>query len=275
MRAKRNAAKLIATGLFLLLTLAGVQWWVTREPTYSGKPLSHWLLSLRSDDIKVQEEARAVFRNLPKAEVSSLLKILQSSDSRIRRFVDRKHIRVGVAGRGSHELLPSGNLLRAMAATALGIVGSNESAVLTALRETATHPSAIIASHSQAALIRITGDPVAPFLSTFADPAKPIDAIKAASVLYALGTNHQTIASQLTNLVDRSSTSDRFELIEFLCANELEPAVVWPVVLRTLDNVNLGANANALNAAMIHLNASTLWLLLGCRRSSRHCRLLD
>jgi hypothetical protein len=122
-------------------------------------------------------------------------------------------------------------------------------------------PSLIVSSHARAALAQVRNEPSDSFTHELTSGAKSVDALRAASVLYALGTNGNWISAQLIIAAGRSKDSERFDVLNFLCANELEPAVAWPIILLALED-KWRLRANALNAAIIQLgrgSSSAKW----------------
>ena len=251
MKWKRIAAVAVvgSAGIFAL------GWWKAAEPKYARKPISYWLNELRSEDDRRQQYSREVFKGMGGEATQYLLDCVRGSDSALRDFFSRWHFGVRrIDGSGAVELLPSGNLKRAMAATALGLVESNPSAVVPVLTKALEDKSSIVESHARAALIQIQRLPTAEFQTQLAD-VNIVDAIKAASILYSLGTNAAWIASNLTNGFVRGNLGARYDGINYLCANELEAGVAWPIILCCLNDTNLLARANALNAAIMHLSS--------------------
>ncbi|MDB6037236.1 MAG: lyase domain protein repeat-containing protein, partial [Verrucomicrobiales bacterium] len=250
--------KIILIGGACVLGILLFGWFQRFEPTDRGKPISFWLGELRSEDTQRQQDARKVFREMGGAQIRYLITCVRTPDSRLRQFFSKWHIRVPAGeGRVGTELLPTGNLKRAMAATALGVIRPVSNEAIQVLFEAADDKSIFVSSHAQAALIQIQNGSVSTILSNI-NSSNLIDGIKAASVLYPLQTNSAWIASKLTNALNYSSRSARFDAVQFLCGNELDAGVAWPIILSCLMETNLMSRVNALNAAIIQLTSPSI-----------------
>jgi hypothetical protein len=236
--------------VLLVAIASAVAWWSYREPSVEGKPLSFWVSELRSEEATHREQASSILRRDAKRVVPVLAKRLSSSDSPLRTRFSRRHIRVGQGGK---EIFASGDFARAMAATALGACGDEAVSVIPVIVAATNDPSALVSSCALAALIQIRNEPVtAQWVNGLTNGRTCIDALKAGSVLYALGTNADWIGSHLVARVKKGTDSERFDLINILCETDIEPSIAWPVILLALESDWI-FKANALNATMIQL----------------------
>jgi hypothetical protein len=245
----RKNRTVFVTVLLVAFGLAAA-WWICREPSVEGKPLSFWLSELRSEETNQREQASSTLRRAAKRVVPVLAKQLSSSDSPLRRRISRRHIRVGQGGK---EIFASGDFARGMAATALGACGDQALTVIPVLVAATNDASAMVSSRALAALVQIRNEPTAAqFINGVTNGGTCIDALKAASVLYALGTNADWIGGQLMARVKKGKDSERFDVINFLCETDIEPPIAWPIILLALQSDSI-FKANALNAAIIQL----------------------
>src|SRR5262245_7551758 len=96
--------------------------------------------------------------------------------------------------------------------------------------------SLIVSSQARAALIRLQSQWSDALERELTNSSNCIAAWKPASVLYAWGTNAGWIGSQLIARAAQTKDSERFDLLNFLCETELEPAVAWPLVLLAIES---------------------------------------
>jgi hypothetical protein len=257
---KKNILRLIAAALiFVSLAISWIAASVS-EPSHEAKPLSFWLSDLRSDDLGHQQRARRTLTNLEDNAKHWLIGTLDESDSLVRRVFSRRNIRIGHNWSGeARTMLPSGDYKRAMAATALGMMGPRAETAIPSLIRATKDPSFIVAARSQAALAQIRNEtPQFPE----GTPTRMTDFaqfIRAATILSALGTNIAPLHIKIAEGLRNSLLSAQFDLIQFLCAEKLDPSVIGPLLILCLEDPTLHEiRGNALNAAMIQLNSPLL-----------------
>jgi hypothetical protein len=239
--------------LLLVLIFCGVSR-VNREPTLAGRPITSWLAELRDDDQSKREAAFDILRSMDAKTVAFLTQRVATPDSPLRRRISLRHLWVGTPSNG---IFASLNFERAMAAAALGAGGEKARSAIPALEEAAKNPSVILSAYAQAALIKFQARSSDSFVNTLTNTAQPIDALRAASVLLALNTNENWIVNQLKTTLDKSSDSNRLEVLEFLCKDQFEPALAWPMIIFALES-SWPFKANAVNAAIVQLGSPTL-----------------
>jgi hypothetical protein len=247
----------MAGALISLFSLIAYYTWSVREPSGEGESLSFWLNELRSDDPERQQNARRVVSGMGEGTLRWLVDKLDREDSYIRKAVSSRGIRIGRAGTGvARVVLPSGDYERAMAATALGTMGRSAENAIPSLTRAAKDPSLIVAGRSQAALIQIRNETPPYPVGTPTTLIELVGFIKAASVLFALGTNIAPLEIQMAQGLRSARLSAQYDLVQFFSVEKLEPSVIWPLLILCLGDPAFEepVRANALNAVMVQFN---------------------
>jgi HEAT repeat protein len=249
MRRRRKALFLAAAGL-VVAGLALVAWWL-REPRYEGKSLSSWVEPWRYGGDKSPESMATALKAMGDRAVFCLIDRLQwrppQWKRKLRQFLPRWAARV--------PLLRDGEDPRWSAAYALALIGKPAapaipylSAVSTAEDTSATWE---MRAAAKAALIRIKGEPLTPYIESLRDTSDIYRWPERAAVMGYLGTN---ASEAVPLLVQAMINANNHKVIRLHAAGTLGN-------IHSRPEVCVGPLARMLNSADLNLRATAMFAL--------------
>ncbi|MFO1499216.1 MAG: hypothetical protein U1G07_12615 [Verrucomicrobiota bacterium] len=224
---------LVALALFLL---------VPSEPRSQGKTLSAWVAQLDEAEPSRRQEARIAIQQSGRKGRAWMERRLNRPEGRVEKWLGGDH---------SNGLLTAHDLKRAQLASGLATLGVDATPAVASLQIASTNWHWLIAARAQAALMQIRQESSAVLMQTLSQPTNTGQWIWSASVLRALGTN---IAPSVATFLQTSGAdlTERFDLIQLLCTNFIEPSISGPLLVSCLKDKEAGVRANTLNALIIN-----------------------
>jgi hypothetical protein len=244
-------------------------YWLQKEPTYRGKPVSQWLTELSSTNANTLREAQAALREMGPAAAPWLAGELRKEDSAFRRVAAR----VGgyfpsTVRRVGHRFFRSDDNFMAKynAVRALENIGTNGLAAIPELGKLLDGPNDVLSSVAASALAKM-GSPAVPVLTNALNSQRFVARANACKALWEMGPPGAAAAPRLNAILTN-------EVGEILASASFALARIGPasteLLISNLDNTNARArywSAYALRVSS-YLPTNGLPRILGLTKDS-------
>src|SRR6266496_4278014 len=169
----------LSVAIIAVLTTALFLTKAEREPEFSGKPLSFWMLQLFTEFPRRNTSAIEALRGMGEPAVYRLSETVEREDSFLTKQLLKHSDTVPMIG----ELIPSKYWQRYLAARALGAIGTNATAAIPALKKMSQDSERTLAMSATAALVLVQNEPIERYVSAYLENSNRTNASRAFLVL--------------------------------------------------------------------------------------------
>ena len=215
-----------------------------REPEFSGKPLSFWLMQLFADFPRRNPKAIEALRGMGEPAVHRLSKAVEREDSFLTKQLLKHSDKVPMIG----EMIPSKYWHRYLAARALGAIGTNATAAIPALKKMSQDSERTLAMSATAALVLVQSEPIERYVSAYLDNSNRTNASRAFLVLCELGPYAEEAIPALLHELESTNSRVRFKAIHVLGSVGAESEMCVQVMTNLLYDADQSIRYSAANA---------------------------